>query len=283
MSAFLHVQKRMRLAAHIHWRAQWRQSFSGDIVQSIVQILTVMYCSVYGSILQLTDCYRDLWNHKKITASWWLNLQLVIWIFVLGGQVALWSGSIKITIDGRLHQFLDNLPLKLNFSGRQLNYSRICVVLLWFLATSCQSACMNTSHQSQSCIPDNVQSLRVLISTWLIGNFRIQFMSSLVVNQNHFIFKLQQNSWGSLQGSCEVVWIGWVLFWLVCTWSDLWIIHSITYELLHDVFFLLFFVHLFQFVILVIDSTDRERLHISKEELYHMLANEVRKVFIHFP
>lgn len=29
-----------------------------------------------------------------------------------------------------------------------------------------------------------------------------------------------------------------------------------------------------EFVILVIDSTDRERLHISKEELYHMLANE---------
>ncbi|KAJ8024914.1 ADP-ribosylation factor-like protein 5B [Holothuria leucospilota] len=30
----------------------------------------------------------------------------------------------------------------------------------------------------------------------------------------------------------------------------------------------------FKFVILVIDSTDRERLHVSKEELYHMLANE---------
>lgn len=28
------------------------------------------------------------------------------------------------------------------------------------------------------------------------------------------------------------------------------------------------------FVILVIDSTDRERLHVSKTELYHMLANE---------
>ncbi|XP_071498979.1 ADP-ribosylation factor-like protein 5B [Diadema setosum] len=29
-----------------------------------------------------------------------------------------------------------------------------------------------------------------------------------------------------------------------------------------------------QFIILVIDSTDRERLHISKAELYQMLANE---------
>lgn len=31
-----------------------------------------------------------------------------------------------------------------------------------------------------------------------------------------------------------------------------------------------------QFVILVIDSTDRERLSITKEELYKMLACEVR-------
>nr|XP_054767546.1 ADP-ribosylation factor-like protein 5B [Lytechinus pictus] len=31
-----------------------------------------------------------------------------------------------------------------------------------------------------------------------------------------------------------------------------------------------------QFIILVIDSTDRERLHISKAELYQMLANEVK-------
>lgn len=31
----------------------------------------------------------------------------------------------------------------------------------------------------------------------------------------------------------------------------------------------------FQFVILVIDSTDRERLLITKEELYKMLATEV--------
>lgn len=30
-----------------------------------------------------------------------------------------------------------------------------------------------------------------------------------------------------------------------------------------------------QFVILVVDSTDRERLVISKEELYRMLAHEV--------
>lgn len=30
-----------------------------------------------------------------------------------------------------------------------------------------------------------------------------------------------------------------------------------------------------EFVILVVDSTDRERLNISKEELYHMLAAEV--------
>ena len=32
---------------------------------------------------------------------------------------------------------------------------------------------------------------------------------------------------------------------------------------------------IFQFVILVIDSTDRERLSITKEELYKMLATEV--------
>ena len=31
----------------------------------------------------------------------------------------------------------------------------------------------------------------------------------------------------------------------------------------------------FQFVILVVDSTDRERLPITKEELYKMLAHEV--------
>lgn len=31
-----------------------------------------------------------------------------------------------------------------------------------------------------------------------------------------------------------------------------------------------------QFIILVVDSTDRERLAISKEELYRMLAHEVR-------
>lgn len=30
-----------------------------------------------------------------------------------------------------------------------------------------------------------------------------------------------------------------------------------------------------QFIILVVDSTDRERLAISKEELYRMLAHEV--------
>ena len=42
---------------------------------------------------------------------------------------------------------------------------------------------------------------------------------------------------------------------------------------------ILCFVFVFQFVILVIDSTDRERLHISKEELYHMLANEVGAYF----
>ena len=35
------------------------------------------------------------------------------------------------------------------------------------------------------------------------------------------------------------------------------------------------FLSLFQFVILVIDSTDRERLSITKEELYKMLATEV--------
>jgi len=39
-----------------------------------------------------------------------------------------------------------------------------------------------------------------------------------------------------------------------------------------------------QFIILVIDSTDRERLGISKEELYRMLACEVLIQFIdHFP
>ena len=32
---------------------------------------------------------------------------------------------------------------------------------------------------------------------------------------------------------------------------------------------------LFQFLIFVIDSTDRERLHISKSELYNMLSQEV--------
>jgi len=32
---------------------------------------------------------------------------------------------------------------------------------------------------------------------------------------------------------------------------------------------------LFQFVILVVDSTDRERLHITKDELYKMLQHEV--------
>ena len=37
-----------------------------------------------------------------------------------------------------------------------------------------------------------------------------------------------------------------------------------------------------QFVILVVDSTDRERLAISKEELYRMLAHEVKhSEFIH--
>jgi len=30
-----------------------------------------------------------------------------------------------------------------------------------------------------------------------------------------------------------------------------------------------------QFIILVIDSTDRERLSITKEELYKMMANDV--------
>jgi len=34
-----------------------------------------------------------------------------------------------------------------------------------------------------------------------------------------------------------------------------------------------------QFIILVVDSTDRERLGISKEELYRMLACEVRQRF----
>ena len=31
----------------------------------------------------------------------------------------------------------------------------------------------------------------------------------------------------------------------------------------------------FQIVILVVDSTDRERLTVTKEELHHMLAHEV--------
>lgn len=33
---------------------------------------------------------------------------------------------------------------------------------------------------------------------------------------------------------------------------------------------------LFQFVILVVDSTDRERLTLTKEELHRMLAHEVQ-------
>ena len=36
---------------------------------------------------------------------------------------------------------------------------------------------------------------------------------------------------------------------------------------------------MFQFIILVVDSTDRERLSITKEELCRMLANEVSFVF----
>lgn len=40
--------------------------------------------------------------------------------------------------------------------------------------------------------------------------------------------------------------------------------------LIHD-----HFMFLLQFLILVIDSTDRERLAITKAELYQMLANEV--------
>lgn len=43
---------------------------------------------------------------------------------------------------------------------------------------------------------------------------------------------------------------------------------------------LLLFPFFLQFVILVIDSTDRERLHVSKAELYNMLANEVRYISI---
>lgn len=36
-----------------------------------------------------------------------------------------------------------------------------------------------------------------------------------------------------------------------------------------------------QFIILVIDSTDRDRLHLSKEELWRMLANDdLRKAAI---
>ncbi len=33
-----------------------------------------------------------------------------------------------------------------------------------------------------------------------------------------------------------------------------------------------------QFLLLVVDSTDRERLSIAKEELYKMLGHEVRRV-----
>uniref|UniRef100_A0A4W4DTQ1 ADP-ribosylation factor-like 5C n=1 Tax=Electrophorus electricus TaxID=8005 RepID=A0A4W4DTQ1_ELEEL len=36
-----------------------------------------------------------------------------------------------------------------------------------------------------------------------------------------------------------------------------------------------------EFIILVVDSTDRERLAISKEELYRMLAHEVRNCLHH--
>lgn len=41
------------------------------------------------------------------------------------------------------------------------------------------------------------------------------------------------------------------------------------------------FIVLFQFLIFVIDSTDRERLHISKSELYNMLSQEVSQVEIY--
>ena len=37
------------------------------------------------------------------------------------------------------------------------------------------------------------------------------------------------------------------------------------------------------FLLLVVDSTDRERLSIAKEELYKMLGHEVRKETIGFP
>ena len=42
------------------------------------------------------------------------------------------------------------------------------------------------------------------------------------------------------------------------------------------IFFLLFSL---QFVIIVIDSTDRERLAVIKEEIYRMLADEVSTTF----
>ena len=43
-------------------------------------------------------------------------------------------------------------------------------------------------------------------------------------------------------------------------------------------YYMLFHILLIQFLIFVIDSTDRERLHITKSELYNMLSHEVREI-----
>ena len=42
------------------------------------------------------------------------------------------------------------------------------------------------------------------------------------------------------------------------------------------------FVVFCQFLILVVDSTDRERLAVTKAELYNMLSHEVRHLFSWF-
>ena len=45
------------------------------------------------------------------------------------------------------------------------------------------------------------------------------------------------------------------------------------YSFIHGLFFISIFSE--QFVIVVVDSTDRERISVTKEELYRMLAHEV--------
>lgn len=53
------------------------------------------------------------------------------------------------------------------------------------------------------------------------------------------------------------------------------VMHFHCWSVLSETVCVIFFSSALQFVILVVDSTDRERLAISKEELYRMLAHEV--------